>query len=100
MEGSVWAMDGPGQLAFMWPIPQEGGSVETSVAYELVPKGPETFVHLVHRAPRPVPGEWADLWYGALETIRAILETSVPVSAEIRTRATRSAKPAVSLPLL
>jgi len=80
IEGSITAIDGPGQLSFMWPIPQEGGSVETSVAYELAPKGPETFVHLVHRAPRPVPGEWADLWNGALESLRAFLESSAPVS--------------------
>ena len=57
IEGSITAIDGPGQLSFMWPIPQEGGSVETSVAYELAPKGPETFVHVVHRAPQAPRGE-------------------------------------------
>src|SRR2546421_5486976 len=100
IEGSITAIDGPGKFSFMWPILQEGGSVETSVAYELAPKGPETFVHLVHRAPRPVPGEWADLWNGALESLRAFLESSAPVSDKIRTPPTRRANPAESIPLL
>ena len=80
IEGSITAIDGPGKLSFMWPIPLEGGSVETSVAYELAPKGPETFVHLVHRAPKPVPGKWTDFWNGALESLRAFLESSAAAS--------------------
>ena len=80
IEGSITAIDGPGTLSFMWPIPQEGGSVETSVAYELAPKGPETFVHVVHRAPKPVPGGWTDFWNSALESLRAFLESSAPIS--------------------
>ncbi|HWM53401.1 MAG TPA: SRPBCC domain-containing protein [Thermoplasmata archaeon] len=80
IEGSITAIDGPGQLSFMWPIPQEGGSVETSVAYELAPKGPETFVHLVHRSPKPLAGGWTDFWNAALESLRAFLESSAPVS--------------------
>src|SRR5438309_4653 len=47
---------------------------------EVVAKGPETFVHLVPRAPKPVPGEWTDFWNGALESLRAFLESSAPVS--------------------
>ena len=80
VEGLITAIDGPGKLSFMWPIAQEGGSVETSVAYELSPKGPETFVHLVHRAPKPLPGEWTDFWNTAVESLRAFLESSAPVS--------------------
>src|SRR3989442_451314 len=80
IEGSITAIDGPGQLWFMWPIPQEGGSVETSVAYELAPKGPETFVHVVHRAPKPLAGGWTDFWNAALESLRAFLEASARVS--------------------
>jgi uncharacterized protein YndB with AHSA1/START domain len=80
VEGSITAIDGPGQLSYMWPIPHEDGSVETSVAYELSPKGPETFVHLVHRAPTPVPGEWTGLWNGALESLKAFLESGAPAS--------------------
>src|SRR5213593_2438407 len=40
IEGSITAIDGPGKFSFMWPILQEGGSVETSVAYELAPRVP------------------------------------------------------------
>src|SRR2546425_12000151 len=80
VEGSITAIDGPGTLSFMWPILQEGGSVETSVAYELAPKGPETFVHVVHRAPKPLAGSWTDFWNAALESLRAFLESSAPVS--------------------
>ncbi|HEX9340749.1 MAG TPA: SRPBCC domain-containing protein [Thermoplasmata archaeon] len=74
VEGSITAIDGPGKLSFMWPIPHEGGSVETSVAYELSPRGAQTFVHLVHRAPNPVPGEWPGLWASALESLKTFLE--------------------------
>src|SRR3989449_6082644 len=41
IEGSITAIDGPGTLTFMWPVAQDAGPVETSVAYELSPKGPE-----------------------------------------------------------
>src|SRR5438445_5707974 len=42
VEGSITAIDGPGQLSYMWPIAHEGGAVATSGAYELSAKGPET----------------------------------------------------------
>ena len=80
IEGSITAIDGPGQLSYMWPVAQEGGSVETSVAYELSPKGRDTFVHVVHRAPKPVPGNWTDRWNGALESLKAFLESGAPAS--------------------
>ena len=80
VEGTIIGIEGPGRLSFMWLIAQEGGSVETSVAYELSPKGGETFVHVVHRAPKPVTGEWPRLWSGALESLKAFLESSAPVS--------------------
>lgn len=78
VEGSITAIDGPGTLTFMWPVAQEGGPVETSVAYELSPKGPETFVHLLHRSPKPVPGDWSGYWNGALASLKEFLEASVP----------------------
>lgn len=81
VEGSIIGIDGPGKLSYMWPIAQEGGSVETSVAFELSPKGPETFVHLVHRASKPVPGEWNAVSSRALESLKAFLEGSAPSSA-------------------
>jgi len=76
VEGTIIGIDGPGTLSFMWIIAHEGASVETSVAYELSPKGAETFVHLVHRAPKPVEGDWPGLWTGALESLKAFLEGS------------------------
>ncbi len=78
VEGSITAIDGPGTLSFLWPVAQPEGPVETSVAYELSPKGPETFVHLVHRSPKPVPGDWSGYWNGALESLKEFLESSVP----------------------
>ena len=80
VEGSITGIDGPGKVSFMWPVPEEGGSVETSVAYELSPKGPETFVHLVHRSPKPIPGEWAAIWTAALESLKAFFENEAPPS--------------------
>jgi uncharacterized protein YndB with AHSA1/START domain len=81
VEGSITAIDGPGTLTFMWPVAQEGGPVETSVAYELSPKGPETFVHLLHRSPKAVPGDWSGYWNGALASLKEFLESSVPTYA-------------------
>src|SRR3989475_12550048 len=97
---SITAIDGPGKFSFMWPILQEGGSVETSVAYELARKGPETFVHVVHRAPKPLAGSWTDFWNAALQSLQAFLESSAAVSEEIRTPPTGKAKRAESIPLL
>ena len=81
VEGSITAIDGPGTLSFMWPVAHDGGPVETSVAYELSPKGPETFVHLLHRSPVPVPGDWSGYWNGALASLKEFLESSVPTYA-------------------
>ena len=81
VEGSITAIDGPGTLSFMWPVAQDGGPVETSVACELSPKGPETFVHLMHRSPVPVPGDWSGYWNGALASLKEFLESSVPTDA-------------------
>jgi len=81
VEGSITAIDGPGTLSFLWPVAQPEGPVETSVAYELSPKGPETFVHLVHRSPVPVPGDWSGYWNGALASLKEFLESSVPTYA-------------------
>lgn len=74
VDGTITAIDGPRKFSYMWPIAHEGGSVETSVAYELSPKGPQTFVHLAHRAPIPVPGDWNAVSTRALESLKAFLE--------------------------
>lgn len=74
VEGTITAIDGPGKLSFTWPIPKEGGSVETSVRYELAPKGPQTFAHVMHWSPAAVPGDWNGVWKRALESLKAFFE--------------------------
>lgn len=74
VEGTITAIDGPSKLSFTWPIPKEGGSVETSVHYELAPKGPQAFVHVMHWSPAAVPGDWNSVWTRALESLRAFFE--------------------------
>ena len=74
VEGTITAIDGPSKLSFMWPIPKEGGSTETSVIYELDPKGPQTFIHLIHRSPFAVPGDWNGIWQRALNSLKTMFE--------------------------
>src|SRR5437667_401027 len=74
VEGTITAIDGPSKLSFMWPIPKEGGSTETSVIYELAPKGPQTFIHLIHRSPFAVPGDWNGIWQRALNSLKTMFE--------------------------
>ncbi len=76
IEGTITAIDGPRILTFTWPLPAEGLSVVTSVHYELVPKGSQTVVHIAHRAPREVPGDWTSLWQSVLEALKAHAEGS------------------------
>lgn len=74
LEGTITAIDGPQKLAFTWPLPAEGISVVTSVHYDLSPRGPQTAVHIAHRAPREVPGDWTALWQGVLDSLKAYVE--------------------------
>lgn len=81
VEGTITAIDGPRKLSFAWPIPQEEGSVVTSVAYELNPRGPQTAVHVVQHSPKMLPGDWNDLWRSVLEALKAYLEGAEPTAA-------------------
>lgn len=74
VEGTIIAIDGPETLAFTWPLMAGGLSVATSVHYALAPRGPQTAVHVAHRAPREVPGEWTALWQSILESLKAYVE--------------------------
>lgn len=74
IEGTITAIDGPQILAFTWPFELEGVSVTSSVHYELSPRGPQTAVHIAHRAPREVPGDWSALWQSVLESLKAYVE--------------------------
>ncbi len=74
IEGTITAIDGPQTLAFAWPVPSEGADVTTSVHYDLAPRGPQTAVHVAHRAPKAVPGDWGALWTSVLEALKAYVE--------------------------
>ena len=76
VEGTIIAIDGPGKLTFAWPLPHEGGTVVTSVAYMLTPRGDQTGVQVIHHAPRSVPGDWNGLWRPVLEALKAYVEGS------------------------
>ena len=76
VDGTITAIDGPGALFFTWPRTVEGMSVVTSVHYQLTPMGPQTLVHVAHRAPRPVPGDWTSVWQSVLESLKAHVEAT------------------------
>lgn len=74
VEGTIVAIDGPGTLDFTWDLPAEGIPVTTTVHYALSPRGLQTAVHIAHRAPRAVPGDWGTLWQSVLESLKAYVE--------------------------
>src|SRR5213083_712342 len=76
VEGTITWIEGPRKFSFEWPIVVEGASVVTSVVYELSPKGPQTVVHVSHRSPKPVPGDWNAVWSTAIESLKAYLEAA------------------------
>lgn len=78
IEGTIIAIDGPGTLDFEWSIPAAGVDVTTTVHYALSPRGAQTAVHIAHRAPKEVPGNWSQLWMGVLESLKAYLEAASP----------------------
>jgi uncharacterized protein YndB with AHSA1/START domain len=78
VEGTITAIDGPQTLAFTWPLMAEGISVSTSVRYALSPRGDQTAVHVAHRAPKEVPGDWSTLWQAVLESLKAYVEGAPP----------------------
>lgn len=75
IEGTIVTIDGPGTLDFTWEVPAEGAPVTTTVHYALAPRGPQTAVHVAHRAPREVPGDWSALWQSVLEALKAYVES-------------------------
>jgi len=76
IEGTITTIDGPHTLVFTWPMAAEEASVITTVHYDVIPKGPQTVVHVLHRSPRDMPGDWASFWRGALEALKAYLEAA------------------------
>lgn len=78
IEGTIIAIDGPGTLDFEWSVPSGGIEVTTTVHYALSPRGPQTAVHIAHRAPKEVPGDWSALWLSVLESLKAYIEGEEP----------------------
>ncbi len=74
IEGTITAIDGPQTLVFTLEIPAGGVDVTTSVHYDLAPRGPQTAVHIAHRAPRDVPGNWSAMWQRVLDSLKAYVE--------------------------
>ena len=80
VEGTIIEIDGPGTLVFTWPLTAEGVSVVTSVHYALAPRGPQTAVHIAHRALKAIPGDWNALWQSTLEALKAYVEGTAAAS--------------------
>lgn len=74
IEGTITAIDGPATLAFSMQVPVAGVDLTTYVHYDLAPRGPQTAVHIAHRAPKEVPGDWSALWQSVLESLKAYVE--------------------------
>lgn len=74
VEGTITAIDGPQTLVFTWPIESGGNSIVTSVHYALSPMGPRTAVHIAHRSPLPVAGNWNELWASVLAALKDYVE--------------------------
>ena len=78
IEGTITAIDGPQTLVFTWLVPEGDTEVTTSVHYDLSPRGPQTAVHIAHRGPKEVPGDWSAMWQGVLESLKAYVEGTAP----------------------
>ncbi len=82
VEGTIVAIDGPGTLDFTWELPTEAAPVTTTVHYLLSPRGRQTAVHVAHRAPKEVPGDWTALWQSVLESLKAYVEANAAPQGE------------------
>lgn len=80
-EGTIISLEAPRKITFTWPLSQEESLVETTVSYELAPKGPDTVVHVTHRAPKILPKDWNATWRRALESLKEYLEAQEPSEA-------------------
>lgn len=78
-EGLIVHLEAPRKLTFTWPMAREGSTVETTVSYELLPKGQETVVHVIHRSSKFLERDWHPIWRAALESLKAYVETGTGV---------------------
>ena len=81
-EGFIIALDAPRRISFTWPVLEGEKKVDSSVAYELSPKGPETVVHVAHHARTALSRDWNPTWQKALEALRTFLESETAGSPE------------------
>ncbi len=73
--GLILGLEAPRRITFSWDIPVGDAVVETTVTFELSPKGAETFVHLVHRARSVLGKDWSATWQRALAALKTHLES-------------------------
>ena len=73
-EGLIVGLEAPRRLTFTWPVKVHESIVETTVTYELIPKGPETVVHVFHRARALLPQDRIVDWTGPLQALKAHIE--------------------------
>lgn len=73
-EGLIVGLEAPRRLTFTWPIRVHETEVETTVTYELIPRGPETVLHVFHRARVLVPQDRTVNWERALQALKVHLE--------------------------
>ncbi len=80
--GLILGLEAPRRITYSWDMTVGEAVVETTVTFELAAKGPETFVHLVHRARAVVGKDWAATWQRALDSLKAYLESERPTASE------------------
>ena len=81
-EGVIIGLDPPRRVAFTWPMTTGTTSVDTSVSYELLPKGEMTDVVVIHRSRTQLPQDYNATWKRALDALRAHIEAGRTGGAE------------------
>jgi uncharacterized protein YndB with AHSA1/START domain len=80
--GLILGLEAPRRITYSWDLPVGGAVVETTVTFELSPRGPDTFLHLVHRARSPVGTDWSPTWHRAADALKTYLESERSASTD------------------
>lgn len=81
--GLILGLEAPRRITYSWDMPVGNALVETTVTFELSPRGAETFLHLVHRARSVFGGtDWDATWHRSLDALKAYLESERSTSGE------------------
>jgi uncharacterized protein YndB with AHSA1/START domain len=80
--GLILGLEAPRRITYSWDMPVGEAIVETTVTFELSPRGAETFLHLVHRARAVVGKDWSPTWHRALDALKSYLESESSAAAE------------------